>query len=74
MATQIIEEFLPQTAKYINHVFDNNGTNRGGHHNHVIEQKIINLETPIADQCAENIAEIDKNMLHYLKDLDTSNN
>lgn len=72
MAVQVIEEYLPKTAAYINHVFDINGIERGGHHNYVIEQKICNLDTSIANQCSENVQEIDDNLLDYLKYLDTT--
>jgi hypothetical protein len=43
MALQIIEEYFPKTAKYINDVYDKEGKDRCGHHNYVIEQRICNF-------------------------------
>ena len=70
MAIQVIEEYLPKTAEYINHVFDVDGKDRGGHHNYVIEQEICDLGTPICDQSSENVGSIDNRMLKYLHYLD----
>jgi hypothetical protein len=71
MATQAIEEYLPKTAEYINHIFDIDGRERGGHHNYVVQQYICNLSTPICDQSTVNHEAIDISVLKHLKYLDT---
>ncbi len=71
MATQVIEKYLPKTAFYINNTFDTDGRTRGVHHNYVIEQKIINLSTPISEQSTANVKKIDAEMIQYLEDIDT---
>jgi len=74
MAIQLIEECFPETAAYINQVFDRDGRERGGHHNYVIEQRCCNFsqtyDTTIADSDAKTLREADKNFVSYLRELD----
>ena len=70
MANPTIEEFLPQTAAYINWVYDNNSAERCGHHNHVIIQKIMNHHTPFVELDADELAFADIEFFEYLYRLD----
>lgn len=68
MASKLIEEYFPKVAEYINS--DKITGNRVGHHNYVIEQKVLKLLTPLTSQSKNKIEKLDEEFLRYLKRLD----
>lgn len=67
MASKLIEEYFPKTAEYVN---SEKVDNRKGHHNYVIEQKVLNLTIPLASQSNEDVNILDEEFVEYLKNLD----
>ncbi|WP_439438036.1 hypothetical protein [Salinivibrio costicola] len=70
MAAKVIEQYLPKTTDYINWVFDTEGKERGGHHNYVAEQYVLNTITPLASQNAVELSDTDEALLNKLRNLD----
>ena len=68
MALSIIEEILPKTAAYIDSVFESDGTQRGGHHNYIVERS-INSDHP-RDMKPKELLNYDLRQLNYLKFID----
>jgi hypothetical protein len=61
---------LPQTETYIQWVFNNTSEKRGGHHNYVIEQRVLNLPIPLDDMSKDEIVYFDVECFKYLYALD----
>lgn len=70
MATSTIESYLPKTASYINWVFKNISENRGGHHNHVATQYVLNTNKALVDQSTSELAQTDEAIFEKLHTLD----
>lgn len=68
MASKLIKEYFPKTAEYINS--KTLSLERVGHHNYVVEQKVLNLTTPLVKQSKEKIMELDEYFFGCLKNLD----
>ena len=70
MALAFINDYLPKTAKYIDDVFDKEGGQRGGHHNYIITQKVLNAHDPLNAMTETRLADFDNEMVAYLQRID----
>lgn len=70
MSTSTIEQYLPQTAAYINWIFAHDSEERGGHHNYVVEQSILNSTTRYTDMSADELVWADVDAFKMLYALD----
>ena len=68
MASRLIEDYFPKTAEYINS--SEVSEERAGHHNYVIEQKVLNLVVPLANMKESEVKKLDDEFLEYLRELD----
>ncbi len=72
MAIQVIEQYLPKSAAYINWVLKNDSEKRCGHHNYVAGQYVINLLKPLSEQTAKDLLETDESLFSKLHNLDNN--
>ncbi len=68
MASKLIEEYFPKTAEYVNSKKVEG--NRKGHHNYVVEQRVLRLTTPLSSQSNEEVSALDEELTEYLMELD----
>ena len=75
MANPTIEKYLPRTARYIERVLNEQGEKRGGHHNHVINQRILSGTSPsfnLQSMSEDSLLSFDASCLNYLQVLDNA--
>jgi len=71
MVKNVIKEYFPRSAAYIQSLLEAGDVERVGHHNYVATQHMLNTTVPVADQTTSQLKRSDTALLRRLKALDS---
>jgi hypothetical protein len=71
MVKNVLKEYFPRTAAYIQSLFEAGDVERVKHHNYLSKQHMLNTTVPVADQTTSQLKRSDTALLRRLKALDS---